>query len=110
MSKTQTANVELGLHRRSLEATIIRACRNCGAPGLYQKTEAFREKYPKVYSPERFGQPVGDVCPQCGADRPADKDLGELTSSMPRWVWKLVLAFKWCLIKWKTFTSKRSKS
>jgi len=45
--------------RRSLNATVIRACPKCGAPGVDQNN-----KY------------VGTICPQCGAKRKPPEDLG----------------------------------
>ena len=47
--------------RQSVAATVIRACRNCGSPGVDDK-----------------GQPVGNICPTCGSVRPPDEDKGEV--------------------------------
>src|SRR4029077_18639462 len=98
----QTASVTLGLNRKTLEGTIIYACRECNAPGCFSNDPSIKVGWPACYDPLLNGQPVGDTCPQCGAKRPMDKYLGELTSSMPRWLWSLVLAFKWVVIKLKT--------
>jgi len=73
--------ITLGLTRKSLEGVVIYACPQCGAPGVFN------------------GRPVGDVCPQCGGLRRKDRFLGELSASLPLWLWKLVLAAKWCLLK-----------
>ena len=73
--------ITLGLARKSLEATVIYACPQCGAAGVLN------------------GRPVGEVCPQCGGLRRKDRFLGELAASLPLWLWKLVLASKWCLVK-----------
>ena len=43
----------------TVEAVIIKACANCGAKGVDDKN-----------------QPVGDICPNCGAPRPQDIDKG----------------------------------
>lgn len=46
--------------RQSVSATIIRACRHCGAPGVVD------------------GQPTGEICHNCGEDRPPDENKGEI--------------------------------
>jgi len=97
----QQANVVLGITRKSLEGVVIHACPNCQAPGVYKADQRTLDNWPGCWNPVQCNQPVGDTCPNCGATRKRDKNLGELTSSMPRWVWNLVLAFKWCLIKAK---------
>jgi hypothetical protein len=73
--------ITLGLTRKSLEGTVIYACPQCGAPGVLH------------------GVPVGDVCWQCGGSRRKDRYLGELSASLPLWIWKAVLGAKWCLLK-----------
>ena len=73
--------ITLGLARKSLEATVIYACPQCGAAGVLN------------------GSPVGDVCPQCGGLRRKDRFLGELSASMPLWAWQAVLMLKWCILK-----------
>jgi hypothetical protein len=67
-------------HRQTLHASVVRACVECQAPGLYQSSESFVEKYPELYRPAWAGQPVGDVCPHCGHKRPKTEDLGEIWS------------------------------
>jgi len=45
------------------------------------------------------------ACPQCGGLRRKDRFLGELSASLPLWLWQAVLALKWCAIKsMKLFT------
>jgi len=78
--------ITLGLTRKSLEGTVIHACPQCGGPGVLH------------------GRPVGDICPLCGAKRIKDRFLGELSASLPLWLWKTVLAAKWCLLKAMSFT------
>ena len=102
-AKDHEVNLTLGVSRKSLEAIRIYACRWCGAPGLYKDDEHNKTYWPGCYSPEKAGQMVGDVCPNCGSSRIADLNLGELTASMPKWTWNIVLGFKWCLIKVLTF-------
>lgn len=52
-----------------VEATVIRACQNCGASG---------------YKDNKY---VGEICPECGSDRPELEDLGVIFNSDP--IWKL---------------------
>lgn len=47
--------------KQSLHATVIRACKACGAAGT-----------------DETGKDVGPVCPKCGADRPKNEVLGEI--------------------------------
>lgn len=64
------------IHRKqALYATVIKACGNCGAGGVYHDVEGVNVG---CYDPTRLGQPVGDACPNCGASRVADRDLGEI--------------------------------
>ena len=96
---SEQAHVVLGITRKSLEATVVHACPYCGAPGLY-KNDAYNAKnWPGIIDPKRNNQPVGNVCPNCNRDRRKDLSLGELSASMPKWVWNCILVFKWCLIK-----------
>jgi DNA-directed RNA polymerase subunit RPC12/RpoP len=77
-------NITLGLTRKSLHATVIRACPHCGAPGVKDQ------------------KPVGAICPNCGNKRLPDRNLGELAASMPIWIWNLVLACKWLWVQLRT--------
>ena len=47
--------------KQELHATIIRACRECGAPGVDSK-----------------GVDVGKFCPWCGTKRPKPESLGRI--------------------------------
>lgn len=62
-------------HRYSVSATVVRACRNCGAPGLYH---ANPDGPGALFNPARAGQSVGEICPNCGSPRFAGEDRGEL--------------------------------
>lgn len=63
-------------HRKqALYATVIKACGNCGAGGVYHNVEGVNVG---CYDPSRLGQPVGDTCPNCGASRVPDQDLGQI--------------------------------
>ncbi len=96
--------VTLGLHRKSLHATKVLACRKCGAPGRFLSHESIRKGWPGCYDaslPASHSEPVGDFCPNCGAARPKDDDLGEVNADIPLWLWKCILAFKWLLIRYK---------
>jgi len=69
------------LVRRSVEATVIRACEFCHAPGRYLSLPEW-SGYPGIAvkaGDPRDGQPVGDVCPNCGARRTPDEPLGEIS-------------------------------
>jgi len=47
--------------KRTLSASIVRACPTCGASGLAEA-----------------GKAIEDKCPKCGTDRPVIEDLGEI--------------------------------
>lgn len=105
--KNQSADFSLGFTRRSLEGTIVRACRSCQAPGLYSSADSIKDGWPACYDPKRNGQPVGDVCPQCGALRPANEFRGELSANIPKFVWLMILGLKWCIVRWKNLTQRK---
>jgi hypothetical protein len=106
----QGAGVTLGLTRKSLEATVIKACPKCQAPGCYSNAETIRFGWPACYAVARNGESVGAICPQCGEPRPPDVPLGELSASMPRWLWRVILGVKWCIIRYKSFTRRRNNN
>ena len=81
MTEAPEHRITLGLTRKSLEGTVIYACPQCGAPGVLH------------------GKLVGDVCPSCGGLRRQNRILGELSASLPKWIWNLVLAGKWIAMK-----------
>ncbi len=80
-SAASEQTIVFGIVRKSLEATVIHACPKCGQPGV------------------KNGQPVGAICPWCGGTRRRDLELGELSASMPKWLWNMVLAVKWCVVQ-----------
>jgi len=47
--------------KQALYATVIRACTNCGAPGV-----------------DSEGKEVGKFCPECGAKRPKSEPQGRI--------------------------------
>jgi predicted RNA-binding Zn-ribbon protein involved in translation (DUF1610 family) len=98
-------NITLGLTRKSLEAIVIHACPKCEAPGVYKNDLRTHALWPGCWNPTMNNKPVGDVCPNCGHRRRGDSNLGELTSSIPRWLWRCILGFKWCVIKLSTLRS-----
>lgn len=78
---------DIGLiSRRTLHATVIRACQSCGAPGTYHDVPDVNVG---CFDPARKGLPVGPVCPNCGAPRPEDEDRGEIWRK-DYYVWDLV--------------------
>ena len=105
MSEQQ--NVVFGVTRKSLEGVLIHACPHCEAPGVYKSDARTREHWPGCWRADALNQPVGAFCPNCGKRRRRDKDLGELTSSMPRWLWRCILGVKWCVVKLATFKHRR---
>ena len=94
----KTTNIQFGITRKSLEAMVIHACQQCGAPGVYKGDARTQELWPGCWSAEWHDRPVGDICPNCRQSRIKNRDLGELTASMPKWIWLGVLAFKWCVL------------
>lgn len=95
------------VRRQSLHAGVIRACRNCGAPGYWHATP---DVNPACYAPEKVTQlgsdPVGSVCPQCGADRVPVERLGEIWSKEWRvGLWSVIVGTLRDLLKplrWRT--------
>ncbi len=72
-------------HRQFVEASVLRACGKCGAPGVYKAHESILVGWPGCHVPEgdpRIDQSVGEVCPNCGAQRPANEDLGEIWDNL----------------------------
>jgi predicted RNA-binding Zn-ribbon protein involved in translation (DUF1610 family) len=105
-AKTREANIQFGITRKSLEAVLIHACPHCGAPGVYKGDARTQELWPGCWRAEWHDRPVGDVCPNCHESRLKDRNLGELTASLPKWIWLGILAFKWCVVT--SITLKRS--
>jgi len=63
--------------KQTLNATVIRACSSCGAPGHFHDVSGVNVG---CYDPSRINEPVGDVCPCCNAPRPAVEDKGQIWS------------------------------
>ena len=71
--------------RMSVEATVIHGCPTCRAPGVWKsEKDPDVDKYqswPKIIllaNDPMIGQPVGDICPNCGSNRLADTPHGEI--------------------------------
>jgi hypothetical protein len=85
MNAPNSAALPAGITRKqSLHATVIRACRVCGAPGYWHNTPGVNVG---CYAPERVTQlgsdPVGATCPCCGSPRPSVvEDRGEIWSRL----------------------------
>ncbi len=101
MSEQVGSSITLGIRRLALEARVIKACNQCGAPGAYKNHPSIQSGWPGCYDPKRDGREVGPRCPNCGAKRPSDENLGEVQASMSMWLWRLILGFKWVLLKFK---------
>lgn len=57
---------------QGLHATIICACPNCQAPGVYSCDENIRVNWAGCYVDpldDRVDQPVGEICPNCNTSR-----------------------------------------
>lgn len=98
-SAEKESRIVFGISRKSLEATVIHACPHCGAPGVFRDDDRTRINWPGCWSRKYINRPVGSICPNCHKYRRKDHDLGELTASMPRWLWRCILGVKWCAIK-----------
>src|SRR5262245_24470608 len=88
--------------RQAWQATVLRACRNCGAPGHWHATYGVN---PGCYDPSRNGQPVGPICPQCGAERPPDEPQGVISYKETRvsdLIWSSVTRYVNWIRGWKT--------
>lgn len=66
--------------KQSLIASVSRACKGCGAPGVYQNDKSWIDRYPELYRPAWAGRDVGSNCPHCGQKRPEIEKLGEIWS------------------------------
>lgn len=92
----QKKSLGIGIWRKQkLEAEVIRACANCGAPGTYHDVPDVNVG---CFDPLRRGQWVGEVCPNCGKDRTPPEKRGTIWSkhfypaSTPNW---LMRALEW---------------
>lgn len=68
---------------QALEATVIRACPYCSAPGVFSDREHVLTSWPACYvepGDERVGNSVGSHCPQCNRSRDSrlKEVLGEI--------------------------------
>lgn len=74
-----TTTVARVFRKQSLHASVIRSCRKCGAPGYWHNIP---DTNLGCYAPEKVTKlgenPVGLVCPQCGADRDVIEPHGEI--------------------------------
>jgi len=90
---SDTSHVSNIYRKQSLHASVIRACRNCGAPGFWHNIP---DVNPGCFAPEKvtkLGEDfVGTICPQCGKSRDDIEHHGEIWSK----VWKVSL---WTVLK-----------
>lgn len=79
--RIQKVNVNRTVRKQALYASVIRACRCCGAPGYWHNTPGVNVG---CYAPEKVTQlgmdPVGNTCPNCGAARQAVEPRGQIWS------------------------------
>jgi len=101
----EAGGVVFGITRKSLEGEVIRACPHCGGPGIYRDDVRTIREWPGCFSNEKAGQAVGDVCPNCKKKRLPNEKRGELTASMPLWIWNCILAAKWLVVSLKNLTT-----
>src|SRR5262245_32919526 len=99
ISPREQKSVVFGITRKSLEAVVVHACPKCEAPGVYKMDDRTKQFWPGAYDPKRNNEPVGAICPNCGAQRSRDRQLGELSASMPKWIWYAILGVKWCVVE-----------
>jgi hypothetical protein len=74
----QVSGVRFIRHQKA-EATIIRACPNCNAPGIYTSRPDVKAHWPGCWisgGDDKENQPVGEVCPNCSELRTRDEPLG----------------------------------
>jgi hypothetical protein len=85
--------------RLTLTMQVAQACTHCGAPGTYQANEQYdhEKKWPALLVPDKKGQHVGMVCPQCNFLRPPNKPGGEQVN----FEWSL--ARRMCVWTWRQF-------
>ena len=100
-AEVQESKFMIGVRRVAVEAEIVPACPTCAAPGFYINHWSIKQSWPKCYDPtlaagERVD--VGPICPQCRSPRPFPIKYGEVSASMPRWLWRLILAAKRVLL------------
>jgi hypothetical protein len=83
--KEQRVSVNRIVRRQELYANVIRACRNCGAPGFWHNTPGVNVG---CYAPEKVTKlgedPVGTICPCCGAPREVIEPHGMIWSKVWR--------------------------
>jgi len=76
------------VRKQALYASVIRACGACGAPGYWHNTPGVNIG---CYAPDKVTQlgadPVGPVCPNCGAARETIEPHGQIWSK----VWRVSL-------------------
>lgn len=68
---------------QGLSATVHRACRDCGAPGVWTSGDSIKQGWPGCHveaDDALLGQPVGPMCPNCTGDRAPGlwQSLGEI--------------------------------
>ena len=92
----QTVSVSRIQRKQKLIISVIRACKKCGAPGFWHNTPGVNVG---CYAPEKVthlgSDPVGTICPQCGAEREEIERKGEVWSRTWRVSLLTVLKEQW---------------
>lgn len=73
----QTSVAENYRHQE-IKAVLVRACPNCGAPGVFKVKDSWFSQWPEICvdpTSPLVNTPVGDFCPHCEAER--DESLSE---------------------------------
>jgi len=82
LPNVQTAVAENYRHQE-IKAVLVKACPNCGAPGVFKVKDAWFMQWPEICVDDtdpQVNQPVGDICPHCEAERDEQltEDLGTI--------------------------------
>lgn len=81
MAEQQSTNSSLRRVIRTITATPIGKCSNCGGPGVYNTHESIQAGWPGCWVPAGDplqNQSVGEVCPNCGERRQPPEDAREI--------------------------------
>jgi hypothetical protein len=72
MSNPSHSAGDASYREQALAVVVHRACKSCGAPGVYNDAEWIQQEYTACWvaaDDPLMGKPVGDTCPNCNANR-----------------------------------------